>query len=422
MLSQKQLYAGRELSIMKKQYMFLLPLLTLMMAWSACDDYVTSIDPLIDQVEDEQLNNESEVPFIIVGLETQFGETHDELMMIADLLSDQLYFTRKIKGASYSTYEKIDLGNIEIDNSSSGGPEIEVGRLRLYGDDLVERVDKIDFSDPTLRSTALFKGYLYGGAARYYYATYFGLTEDQGGGVIDGGEFIPSNDMYDLAIEKFKDALANTEDAATKRMVNSLIARCYLFKADYTNARTYAQAGMISGDAPYQALHNAEDDPNYYWSQAGVGRRQAACDDRFNDYITADSTEENRVLIVEAINSSRTDKNIYWGQDKYPLPETGVNLINWQENELMRAELDLRAGDAAGCLTKINNVRASYGVSLLTSADMSVLIEERDKELFVTGLRLVDQRRFAGEWHLDTDKWKYLPLSDSERNANENLD
>ncbi|MFC1481617.1 hypothetical protein ACFL6E_05170 [Candidatus Neomarinimicrobiota bacterium] len=411
---------------MKRQYLLLLPILSLMMTMFACEDYVTSVDPLIDRVEDGKLNNESEVPFVIVGLDGQFAATHDELMMIADLLSDQLYFSRKIKGTSYSSYEEIDNGDIPIDNSSTGGPEVDIGRLRLYADDIVERVDKVDFTDNDLRDEALFKGYLYGGAARYYYATYFGLSENEGGGIIDGGSFVPSDDMYDLAIEKFEEALLNTEDAALKRTVNSLIARCYLFQADYTNASAYAEVGMVAGDDPYQAEHNISDDSNYYYASAGNGRRQAGADARFAAYLTADSTEVDRVLVRELLDdekANRRDTETYYTQTKYPVAETGVDLISWQENELMLAELDIRGGGTG--LTNINAVRASHGIPDLASADMSVLIEERDKELCFTGLRLVDQRRFDADyntWHLDAALWRYLPISDEERVTNSNID
>ncbi|MCK5146493.1 RagB/SusD family nutrient uptake outer membrane protein [bacterium] len=390
--------------------------------FTACDNYVTDIDPLIDQVEDEQLNKESEVPFIIVGVQTQFAETHDELMMIADLLSDQLWFSRKVKGASYGTYEQIDNGIITLDNSSVEGPEVEIGRLRFYGDDLVARVAKIAFTNDALKEEALFTGYFYGGVARYYLAAYFGLTQDQGGGCIDGGPFIPSTEMYDLAVEKFQHALEYAGDGATVRVINSMIARAYLFKEDFDNAKTFALVGMSAGDNAFQALHNISDDPNYYWSQAGNGRTQAVADYRFNDYITANPLEAFRVLIQEVKGLDR--RTVFYIQGKYPVEGTGVNLISWQENALMLAELDVRTGDTAAALARINEVRTSHGLDNLASVDMNVLINERDKELFVTGLRLIDQRRFDAAyqtWHLDTDAWKYLAITNNERNTNPNI-
>jgi len=406
---------------MKKHWVYLILLLTFIIFSNSCEKYVTGIDPLIDQVEDELLNDEAEVNFVMIGVLTQFAETHTYCMVIADLLSDELFFTRKVKGSSYGSYEMIDAGIIQLDMSTIEGIETAIGRLRFFSDDLVDRVtNKITFkASQTLKNEALFTGHFFGGLARYYYAAYFGLDKNQGGGVIDGGEFIPSNDMYDLAIAKMITSLDYASDEATKRVVNSLIARFYLYKADYVNAETFALIGMASGDDPYQVLYHESYNSNSYWSNAGIGRMQETVDFRFNDYVTTDPLEANRILIT-AIKG--LDRKTYYRQEKYPLAESPADLMNWQENELMLAELDIR--DGGDGLTQINNVRTSHGLADLAAADMNVLIVERDKELFVTGARLVDQRRFDavyGTWHLDADTWHYLPITDNERNANPNI-
>ena len=51
---------------------------------------------------------------------------------------------------------------------------------------------------------------------------------------------------------------------------------------------------------------------------------------------------------------------------------------------------------------------------------MAALMLERDKELFTMGLRLPDQRRFDA-WHLGADTWQYFPITQSERNGNDNF-
>jgi hypothetical protein len=85
--------------------------------------------------------------------------------------------------------------------------------------------------------------------------------------------------------------------------------------------------------------------------------------------------------------------------------------------------LELRAGNA-NALNRVNNVRASHGIDPLTAVDMQALIVERDKELCFTGVRLADQRRFHSEyqtWHLASDRWQYLPITNNERNINPNI-
>jgi hypothetical protein len=134
-----------------------------------------------------------------------------------------------------------------------------------------------------------------------------------------------------------------------------------------------------------------------------------------------DSTESNRILI-ESITG--TNGQTYYRQAKYLYKESPLTVISWQENELMLAELDLRDGNDTDALERVNRVRASHGIDPLNSMTMEDLIDERDKEMFVTGIRLVDQRRFDDNyntWHLSPNTWRYLPIPEIERSANPNF-
>ena len=405
---------------MKKQLISLIILLSMLIAWSSCEDYATGVDPLIDRVEDERLNSEDQIGFVITGVKVQFGFTVDDLLQISDLLSDAMFFDANLPGASYPTYADIDVGEITFDNNSVDVPYNNVGELRFFADDLIRRVGEINFTDESLKNEALYWGNLFGGIARYLYAAYFGLTQEQGGGIIsidEPGPFIPSAEMYDLALVKYNAALSTAPDDYLKRVVNSLIARIHLFEGDYSNAATFAQNGMVEGDEPFQSLYNMEN-WNQYYAQAGRGRWQCGANYRFNDYITADPNEANRILIEQVIGND--DTTVYYGQSKYTEQGSPIAFVTWQENELMLAETELRTGNSTGALTRINNVRASHGIDALTAVDLDVLYQERDKELCFTGLRLIDQRRF-NNWHLGAGTWKYFPITQSERNINPNI-
>ncbi len=348
---------------MKKWWIFLILIVTLLITLSSCGDFVTDIEPLIDRVEDERLTSESEILFVIKGVKLRFGQTHGNMMMVGDLLSDALIFDYRVPRASSASYNDINKGYILTDNSAVSTPERYVGRLRFYGDDLVRRVGEIDFGNTDLKNEALYNGYFFGGLARYYYASYFGLTENQGGACIDVGPFIPSAEMYNLAIIKFKSALDHTTNTNEQHVTNSLIARCYLFNADYDNAKTYAQNGMVQGDAPFQALHDVQSDWNHYWSTSGQGRPSTVTDWKYRGYVTADPTEAARIPLVPILGNDWV--TTFYLQDKYPLRESPVNVISWQENELMLAELELRATAADDALIRINNVRALTALHLL---------------------------------------------------------
>jgi hypothetical protein len=266
------------------------------------------------------------------------------------------------------------------------------------------------------------------------YATYIGLNPTEGGGVINNGPFIPSADMYNLALEKFNEALNYTEFdyseepvilSAThaQQIIHSLMARLYLYAGDDANALVHAQQGLPARSSPFRILFFTGNGfttgpDNFYYQQAGAGRPQYVVDYRFYDYVTADSTEANRIQLEPVLGNDET--TIYYIQVKYPQETSTMDCITWQENHLMLAELALKGVGTADALALVNEVRASHGVTDLGSIDLTGLAVEREKELFCTGSRLPDQRRFD-LWHLGAGTWQYLAITMSERNENPNF-
>ncbi len=382
-----------------------------------CEDFVQNIDPLLSAVEDDRLNSEGQVNFLINGVLARFASTYDNMTVLADGLSDALFFDYNVPNATFPTFQEIDEGDIRLDNNSVDGVLNGLGEMRFLADDLVRRVNEnISFNDQAKKQEALFYGNFIGGVARYMYATYIGLNPTEGGGVIDAGPFIPSSEMYDLAVEKFTEAIANAPSDWHARVVHTMLARIELFRGNYTAAANHAAQGLQEGDDPFQALYTIEVN-NYWWVQAGIGRHQWVVDYRFKGYVDADPAEASRIPLAAITGNDGT--TTYYIQVKYDR-DTPLTLVSWQEAELIQAEVEVRNGDAASALARVNKVRASHGLAPLASVDLDVIYEERDKEFFTLGLRLPDQRRF-NRWHLPAGTWMYLPITQSERNANPNL-
>jgi len=407
--------------IMNK-HIYSLMLVGLLLFTTSCEDYVTDVDGPIDSISDDALNESGQASFIITGVWARFASAMDNVVLLGDLLSDQGVFDQNVPNSTFPSYNDIEAGIIQLDNNSVDGLQTGLGQMRLFSDDLVRRVDSGDLviDDAAILSEAKYVGNLVGGMARYYYATYVGLNEEEGGGVIspsleERGQFIGSAEMYGLAIAKLNEALTSAGDTE-KRIVNSLIARAYLYSGDMGNAATHAAQGMVSGDEPFQSLYNAQASNAWYFG-GGRGRVQVHANDRFQDYVTENPQEAARIPLASV--RSVDDMRDYWFQDKYPERGSPITVMSWQENELMLAETEL-ASDNASALARVNGVRASYGIDALAALDLDALIVERDKELFATGARLPDQRRF-GLWHKGAGTWQYLPITSRERNDNPNL-
>jgi len=402
---------------------------------AGCDTYVEDIDPPIDTIPDERLNDPAQIPFLVQGVHARFADTYGGLALLSGGLSDEFFFDQNVPGATFPTYKQIDEGDILLDNNSVDGVLSDLGELRFLADNLVERIDNNMPDAPAdLATLGRFIGYFYGGVARYFWATYFGLNPEQGGGVIDAGPFIPSDEMYDLALEKLNAALQNLPQELRigiktfsqdelRRVVNSVIARVYLFKGDYAAAAQAALNGMQPDDPPFLALFSVEA-PNDFYFGAGPGRAQFVVDWRFVQYLEADPKEAERIPLADTLGNDK--ETIYYRQDKYPAQDSPIPFMTWQENHLMLAELGALHGQNIGGadpLALINEVRTSHGLDPYpdgTTVTEDLILEERDKELFAQGIRLPDQRRFD-RWHLPAGTWKYLPITQNERNANPNL-
>ncbi len=400
---------------MKKLKILLLSIV-LSLVFISCKNYVTNVDPLTTAIEDSQLNTEEQIPFVVQGVETKFANTLDATDVCAAGLSDAFIFPSNVPAINRVTFIEIDKGEIQLNNTDINIAYNAVGQSRFYADDLIRRTNSISISDASVKNNALFTGYFYGGYARYIYAAYFGLNPTQGGSPIDNGPFIESNEMYDLAIGKFEESLKYLHDALMIRTVNSVISRAFLYKGDYAKAAMYAEKGMVDGDAPFTAKHNSIEG-NAWWGLAGASLSEFVADFRFKSYIDADPNEANRIKLDSVMS---TDSVMYYYQTIYPEKASPQKIITWQENNLIRAELILRGTGSGDALGLVNEVRASHGIAPLSSIDLDIIYIERDKELFASANRLVDERRF-NKWHLGPGTWQYLPVTEAERNGNPNI-
>lgn len=416
---------------MKSTIIKLFALMLGVFALLSCEDFVQNVDDPINVIEGDAIAAEDQIPFFMDGVIGRYHVTHDQLTVIAEGLSDALEFdSRNVSDATFPTFRDIDIGEITLDNNSVDGPFNELGRARFLADDLIATVDEISFENADLEQQARYIGNLYGGLARHSYAAYFALNPNEGGGVIDGGPFIPSSDMYQLALNKLETALSNAPSDYDARVVNSLIGRIYLYEGNYQAAVSYLENGLEPEDAPLQSQHSLESQ-NAFNAQAGVSRNQFTVVERFNDYIVEDPDEANRILLEELPESELTDAAIEDGIVKYRQTKYGaadnINIISWQENHLMLAEIDIETGGLTSGITAreyIDEVRESHEIDplpLTETVDRDLLILERDKELYMTGNRLIDQRRFD-IFHLPEGAWRYFPITQSERNENENID
>lgn len=442
---------------MKKLSLLILLPLIFLTSLTACEDWVTSTEPQIDVIEDELLNDPDQIPFLITGVEARFAFVYTRLTVSADLLAAQLVFDEVMELATFPTYRELNdafagRGDQTIFSSNTvRNVYTPLGGYRLLADNLLERISDLDGLPNEVRDRATWVGNFYGAVARYFIGFYFaespcGATAGIGsggpecfatlGGPIDESPVITASDMMSEILPRLDAARAISTPYET-RVINTLEARMQLFLGNYAAAYSAAQNGMTQGDEPFQSLHSVQAANEFYFA-AGDGRIQVLPNRRFEGYIADDPDEANRVKLRQTPDGITNAPEPRFQQDMYPVQDSPMDFLTWQENELILAELEaIRGQGTAGtALDRVNNVRASHGIGPVAGpVDADLILLERDKELFLQSVRMFDLLRFNA-WH-DTipgtvgagssnagnpiGPWRGLPIPNDERNQNPNI-
>ena len=441
---------------------FTFPLVIFLITYG-CESFVEKSGSSLSYVNDEDISNIDNISFLSNGVKNDYSRAHGYVSLWADLLSDVLVNDGKVQGSTDVRGEYLDNGYYDPTVGSYAGPYQAVAQSWRSAKSLKDKLDDL-YADPTENKDAYHLAYLYQGLSCYLLGTYFGRGPSyptEGGATLNESPFIPTSDLYTMALSYFDSASAYAGEYDL-RVINSLIGRLHLYSQNYTLATTHALMGLQENDIPLEALPGLEDPwPNWYWYEAGNNRTRYTLDSRFKlmlgeDFIDdnqngtwdvdetfydcaisgydvgegdgmynpPDQPEEASRLSVSIASMAPETGYVRYFQTKYPDADTPIPIINWQENHLMLAELSI-IGENAGisATDAINAVRAAYGISPLSETNLEVLIEERDKELFCQGQRLIDQNRFSEtlDWHLiDSDTWHYLPIPYEEELANPN--
>lgn len=444
---------------MKKLSLIFLVAIFSFASFTACEDFVTDTEPQIDVIEDELLNDPAQIPFLITGVEARFAFVYTQLAVASDLIAAQLVFDEVMELATFPTYRELNdafagVGDQTIFSSNTvRGVYTPLGGYRLLADNLLERIADLEGLDQAVRDEATYVGNFYGAVARYFIGFYFaespcGANAGVGsggpeclatlGGPIDESAVITAGEMMSEILPRLQAAKAVAAPYQT-RVINTLEARMHLFLGNYGEAYAAAQNGLTEGDEPFQSLHSVQSANAFYFA-AGDGRIQVIPNRRFEEYIEEDPNEANRVILKQSPDNLVNADEPRFQQDIYPVQESPMDFLTWQENELMLAELEGIRGQGAGgqgsALARVNDVRASHGIDPVTgTVNADLILEERDKELFLQSVRMFDLLRFNA-WHATIPgtvgagssnagnpigPWRGLPIPNDERNQNENI-
>lgn len=403
----------------------------------SCQNYVRDVSSPVDLISSNDLYQESQLPLVFTSSAGIVSQMITFIVPLASILSDEFVSANDIAlDRSAPGVFNLDAGIPDRSITDDGWTTVGTasGIIRVLNGTSRNLKLPITITQDSNRKKLNYMSNLLLGMYLHYTGAFFGRTARQGGITIPtyDGPFFSTTMAHDSALSCFSIALINARTLYERRLVNSYIARIHLLEGRYSLALNAALNGLQETDTAFQATFPATARNRWVDFAGSENGHTVIPHQRFRAYVAAEPGEAGRIPLALGNRPAPGRTTPYYVQAKYTATSP-IDLMTWQENSLMIAELRLRiSNDMAGALQEINRVRSAVppvqgapNLALRTATNLDSIYIERDKQLFATGLRLLDQRRF-NRWSqfsgaVQTTAWYYLPIAQNEFNVNPNL-
>src|SRR4051794_38072949 len=208
----------------------------------ACKDFLKVSDP--QRFTNEALDNEKILISVANGVEGQFQQDYDDIVVFTGLLSDEL-----INSSTWIDWDDISTGRITGDWATAGawgGSQDEMLRTRYSAQDAASRITRVLGGDAAGKSKLMAQVKVYEAWADLVLGMAFCESP-----LAPGAARSPDLELYKQAVTKFGAALTVATAAGSTEWINFALAgraRANLLAGNYDAALTDAQsipAGFI---------------------------------------------------------------------------------------------------------------------------------------------------------------------------------
>ncbi|HEY0810903.1 MAG TPA: RagB/SusD family nutrient uptake outer membrane protein [Longimicrobiales bacterium] len=377
---------------------------------SGCDldDLLEAKDPFT--VTPETASDTANLQTLYAGSRSQFalafgGLQNNEggIVLMSGLMSDELY-----SSDNFGTRRAVDSRNIDyqISNSASDHAFIYLQRARA------EALNAIDLFEDSPRAGQAQHAELYSIAG---YSVLM-LVENFCAGIplsritqtgVEFGSPLNRNELYDLAIAYFDQALAQPDaDAAQLNLARVGKARALL------GLGRQADAAQVVANVPTDFEFSIEyaagsfETPNPVFNLINEEHRISASiqEGTVNRGLPFGAQPRDpRIAIANQSVASNSGEVPNWMQLKYTSQDDEIPLATGVEARLIQAEAQLANGTSASYLATLNALRTPAGLAQLTdpgpaAGRVDQFFAERAYWLWLTGHRLNDMRRLVRQY------------------------
>jgi hypothetical protein len=410
-------------------------------AMIACKDVLKVSDP--QRFTNESLDNPTILAAVANGVEGQFQQDYDDIVVFTGLLSDEL-----INSSTWIDWADISTGRIRGDWPTAvtfATAQDEMLRARFTSQNAATRIVRVLGDADAAKSPLMAQVKVYDAWADLV----LGMAYCEAI-LVPGGPRAPDLELYKQAVTKFTAALTVATAAGSADWANFARAgraRANLLAGNFDAALADAQgvpAGFIK-----QAVYSENSAVTWTGQQLHYNRNRSGGlhPSLWSRVDTTNSaTQASPIQYVKDSWSGLNDARMvvshpkgalgvdnatrHYGIQKYSDRTAPITLTSKREMNLIEAEVQWRKGNLTAAIDALNSNRTTAPATLpafvaagLTAADVfDRLLSERFAELFVEGHRMTDLDRFnLVTAKLGAGRARKLPLSRTEILNNANL-
>lgn len=419
---------------MKKNIYITFSLLIVLLSFSACDGWVDDAKTPNDSLTWDDINRPGMIASVsnnklvdgplINYIRTTVGEAASTVFLNTGAMTDEIAPSEK---PNVLTYKSLRNDNVTSNGGQTDGLWTTLQNLRARSEELLVIQNNVANADyPNLdvvRSYGRFTGNFYCGYACDLLAQCFSSVSDQEGGVWVNGEMVSHKDLYQKALDYYKAAIIEANDEGLKkysdffksglatRTVEAMIVKLHMHRENYSEAAKHVGNALSKGDS-FNVIYNQNGSTNGLYSVIGIYALNAQVDNVIPGELR---NAAERKAIQTKLNK---DKNLYLTSlDKY----SPMTITDYNEMQLIRAELVLRSELSGNALNLVNSVISSYDASSVetTVPNLVLLTHLRRVYLYLRGERIADARRKllppAKQSVWDVRKNKWMPFPENEK-------
>jgi hypothetical protein len=339
----------------------------------------------------------SQATLMVNSAQAEYECAHASAITVEGIISDELADAQL--GAAAWPYDRRDAntqpnGSYGINTCESNqtpGIYLPLSTSRWAGDNALKTLQGWTDAQVGSQRTALIAR-----AALYAGFSYADLGMSMCEAAFDLGPKVNQTGMFALAEQRFTTAIAAAQTAGLTRIRDAAYlgrARVRLFQANTAGAT--ADAALVPVGFVFNATHDAGDNRRFNRLYAAVSHFGFYTVDPASRDLTTEGVIDPRAAVVKLSTRPADSKAVMYGPAKYTGDGSAIRVATYDEARLIMAE----AAGGAQAVTIINGLRDAAGVPRYTgptdaASIRQLIINERQRALFVEGFRNYDIQRF----------------------------